>query len=188
MKPSNTASIKTFADHEVIVPEHRLHRVVTTTGRDIGPDLEAIARAEAALQKLSGEFEGWMQSEADRLDAARRTALACGMEKKPLEELFRAAHDIKGEGATFGYPLAAEAADSLCRLLEHAPAPTQIPAELVDQHVDGIRAIVRETAKAVSDPVGMAMVARLREVTDGFLVEANRHRPDYLDGIVMPRD
>ena len=37
------------------------------------------------------------------------------------DELFHAAHDIKGEAATFGYPLVAPAADSLCRLLEHTP-------------------------------------------------------------------
>ncbi len=34
------------------------------------------------------------------------------------EALFRAAHDIKGQAATLGFPLAAAVADSLCRLIE----------------------------------------------------------------------
>jgi len=62
------------------------------------------------------------------------------------EEFFRAAHDIKGQAATFGYPLAAEVADSLCRLVEHAPDQQCVPPALIDQHVDGVRAIMRKDA------------------------------------------
>jgi len=45
-----------------------------------------------------------------------------GFTEKTHAELFRAAHDIKGEAATFGYPAVVGAADSLCRLLEHTPS------------------------------------------------------------------
>lgn len=177
-------AIQTFADHEVIVPEHKLNRALTMTGRDIGPDVDAIARAEAALEELATEFPDWMRAECDRLDAARLRIKSDGLGTAARAELFRASHDIKGEAATFGYPLAAEAADSLCRLIEHTPDPARIPLTLVEQHVDGIRAIIREGAKEMSDRVGLAMVARLRQVTDGFLIEANKHRPDYLETVV----
>jgi len=181
---NNSPTVSTYADHEVIVPEHRLKSVVTVSGGDVSFDLDAIERAEAALAGLSSEFAGWMQAECDRLDAARGKIQASGEIASGREELFRAAHDIKGQAATFGYPLAGEAANSLCRLLEHTPDPKRVPLTLIDQHVDGVRAIIREGAREAGDAVATRLAGSLRRVTDEFLVHENRHRPGYLDGIV----
>jgi chemotaxis protein histidine kinase CheA len=160
--------------------------VLTITDRDPTPDLSAVARAEAALARLSTEFAGWMQVECDRLDAARVRARAENLRDDAREKLFRAAPDIKGQAGTFGYPLAAEAADSLCRLLEHTPDPSRVSAELIDQHVDGICAIIREDARESRNVAARALVWSLRRVTDEFLIAENRARPGYLDGIVAP--
>src|SRR5581483_11444478 len=103
-----------------------------------------------------------------------------------LEELFHAAHDIKGEAATFGFPAVAGAADSLCRLIEHSPDVNRIPTALIDQHVDAVRAIIREYARSDATEIAAVLTNRLREVTDEFLVHENRERPDYLEGIVGP--
>ena len=69
------------------------------------------------------------------------------------EELFRAAHDIKGDAATFGFPSAGAAAESLCRIIEHAPDLDQVPSDLIAHHINAIQAIVRERTKldTVSD-------------------------------------
>jgi HPt (histidine-containing phosphotransfer) domain-containing protein len=181
---SDAPTVKTFADHEVIVPRHKLAEAVIVTGGDVTPDLDAIARAEAALAELSAEFATWMRDECDRLDAARAVVRSSGLGGKPREDLFRAAHDIKGQAATFGYPLAAEAAESLCRLLEHTPDLKRVPLALVDQHVDGVRAIIREDVRADGNRIATALAGGLRRVTDEFLVQENKHRPGYLDGII----
>ena len=182
---SNAPTVSTFTDHEVIVPTHKLSKAVKVVdGLDMGPDVEAIARAEAALAELSSEFETWMRAECDRLDAARSAIRPSGLGVNTREELFRAAHDIKGEAATFGYPLAGEAADSLCRLLEHTPDVKRIPLALIDQHVDGVRAIIRENVRESSHAVASALAAELRRASDEFLIQENKHRPGYLDGIV----
>ena len=88
-----------------------------------------------------------MTAECDRLDAARRAVKEHGFGDVTFDELFHAAHDVKGDAATFGFPLAAPAAESLCRVLEHSPDRNRIPNELVDRHVDAVRAIVREHAR-----------------------------------------
>ena len=77
-----------------------------------------------------------MVSECERLDAARHQIKAGGFNKDTRDSLFHAAHDIKGEAATFGFPDVAASAESLCRLIEHTPDATRIPLALVDQHVD----------------------------------------------------
>jgi HPt (histidine-containing phosphotransfer) domain-containing protein len=177
-------SVATFADHEVITPPTDLRKAVTlaTSSADDDP----VARAEAALAQLSSEFGDWMHAECERLDAARREVKRIGFSKKTHDELFRAAHDIKGEAATFGFPAVSGVADSLCRLMEHTPDITRIPLALVDQHVDAVRAIAREHERADFSAVAAALTKKLREVTDEFLRVENSDRPDYLESIFAP--
>jgi HPt (histidine-containing phosphotransfer) domain-containing protein len=178
-----TPSVATYADYEVITPPHRLRKAVkaATDGDD-----DPIARADAALKQLSSEFGTWMQAECDRLEAARQQIAARGLNEKTHDELFRAAHDIRGEAATFGFPILAGPADSLCRLLEHTPEHDRIPLALVDQHVDAVRAIAREYSRLDLVEMANALTVRLRDVTNDFLRRENSFRPDYLENIFAP--
>lgn len=175
-----------FADHEVIRPPNRLAAKAVRKISVAMPGDDPVDRAEKALHQISSEFAAWMNAECERLDAARHTVKQDGFDKRTMEELFHAAHDIKGGAATFGYPVVAPAADSLCRVLEHSPDPARIPMELVDQHVDAIRAIVREYARHDCEIVAHVLTKRLREVSNEFLTRANAHRPEYLAGIDGP--
>jgi HPt (histidine-containing phosphotransfer) domain-containing protein len=182
-RKDSTPSVATFADHEVITPPHELRKAVmqATDGDD-----DPIARAEAALTQLSTEFGDWMHAECERLEAARQEVKRLGFTKKTYDELFRAAHDIKGEAATFGYPAVGAVANSLCRLIEHTPDMTRIPLSLIEQHVDAVRAIAREHARADLAAIAAALTRRLHEVTDEFLRTENTDRPDYLESIFAP--
>jgi len=176
-------TVARYADHEVIVPPNRLRKAVTTA-KPAGFD--PIARAEEALGNLAGEFADWMDQEWTKLDEARQLVKAEGFAEETRDALFRCAHDIKGEAATFGFPLVAPPADSLCRLIEHTPDLTQIPLELVDQHVDAIRAIVRENSRTDIEEVARNLTRRLRQVTDEFLRHENRDRPEILKIVMAP--
>jgi HPt (histidine-containing phosphotransfer) domain-containing protein len=181
----NTAAIATYGDHEVIKPENKLRHAVSDSPYVPGED-DPVARAEQALAGLSGEFSSWMDEECDRLDKARQKVIAGGFTKANKEALFHAAHDIKGEAATFGYPAVASAADSLCRLIEYSPDVTHIPALLIDQHVDAVRAIYREYTRSDAEDLARMLTHRLRDVTDEFLIYENRDRPDVLEQIKGP--
>jgi HPt (histidine-containing phosphotransfer) domain-containing protein len=182
-RKDDTPSVATYADYEVITPPHELRKAVTPAGDVID---DPVARAEAALTELSSEFSGWMESECDRLEAARQDVKRDGFTQKTHDELFRAAHDIKGEASTFGYPAVAGIANSLCRLIEHTPDMERIPLPLLDQHVDAVRAVVREYGRPDLIGAATALTKRLREVTDEFLKVENSFRPDYLENIFAP--
>ena len=178
-------SVATYGDYEMITPPNPLRMAVSqVSGKDAKDD--PVARAEEALSQLSSEFSSWMDAECDRLDVARREVKAKGFIKTTREALFHAAHDIKGEAATFGYPFVAASADSLCRLIEHTPDVTRIPHSLIDQHVDAVRAIIREKARPDIAQIADALTKRLREVTDEFLAHENRDRPEVLEDILAP--
>jgi HPt (histidine-containing phosphotransfer) domain-containing protein len=181
-RKQETPSVATYADHEVINPPHSLRKAVAPAI----PGDDPVARAEAALGQLSDEFATWMHAECERLEAARQDVLSRGLTEKTHDALFRAVHDIKGEAATFGYPALAGVAESLCRLLEHTPELPRIPLALVDQHVDALRAIVREYSRPDLPEMARALTNRLRDVTDEFLKHENSFRPDYLESIFAP--
>jgi chemotaxis protein histidine kinase CheA len=181
---NETPAVTTYADHEVILPPNKLTKAVAKAAAATADD--PVARAEAALAELANEFPSWMDSECERLLQARAQLGKSVLDGSSRDELFRAAHDIKGEAETFGFPHAGQVADSLCRLLEHAPDSTRVPLALIDQHVDAVRATIREASSKDSEKTAARLVATLRQVTDDFLAHENRHRPDYLDGILGP--
>jgi len=181
----DTAAVATYGDHEIITPENKLRKAVSTRQLYPGED-DPVTRAEKALAELSPEFDAWMESECDRLDKARRDIGSSGFTSSNKDALFHAAHDLKGEAATFGYPAVASAADSLCRLIEHTPDATRIPIKLVEQHVDAVRAIYREYARSDAEQLAAQLTGKLREVTDEFLIHENRDRPDVIEQIMGP--
>jgi chemotaxis protein histidine kinase CheA len=167
-----------FRDHEVITPDTRKLR---RTLRNAAPDEpDPVEAAEQALSRLSVDFAIWMQEECTRLDVARRKVKNEQLSQETSQALFLAAHDIKGAGKTFGFPEVARAADSLCRLIEHSPDLKKIPMSIIDQHVDAIRAIVREHARADIGAIAGVLTGKLRTVTDEFLIVENQDRPEIL--------
>jgi HPt (histidine-containing phosphotransfer) domain-containing protein len=181
---SGALEVKTFADHHVITQPNPLRRVLRRVPES---DLDdPVARAEKALAGLAGEFKNWMAAEADRLSAAHAAILMQGFNDKTREELFRAAHDIKGDAATFGYPSAGAAAESLCRIIEHAPDLDKVPSDLITHHINAIQAIVRERTKLDTVAMASELSRQLRGVADVFLTYANRDRPEHLEAISAP--
>jgi HPt (histidine-containing phosphotransfer) domain-containing protein len=176
--------IKSFADHHVITQPNPLRKVLRRVGDEDSDD--PVTRAEKALAGLSGEFKSWMAIEADRLTAAHAALLRDGFSDKNCAELFRAAHDIKGDAATFGYPAAATTADSLCRILEHAPDLDKVPPDLITHHVQAVQAIVRDHTRLDSLTIAGELARRLRKVADDYLLQVNRDRPEHLEAIMAP--
>ena len=179
-----TLQVKSFADHHVITQPNPLRNVLLRVPES---DLDdPVGRAEKALAGLSGEFKNWMAIEADRLSAAHAVILRDGFNNDNCEELFRSAHDIKGDAATFGFPSAGAAAESLCRIIEHAPDLDKVPADLIRHHINAIQAIVRERTKLDTVSVASALSKQLRGVADEFLMHVNRDRPEHLEAILAP--
>jgi hypothetical protein len=177
-------SVATYSDHEVISPPHRLRRALSNV--EVSPADEPVARAEQALARLAGEFATWMAEEGERLDDARNAVKAAGFTAATREALFFAAHDIRGDAETLGYPGLTIPAESLCRLIEHTRDMSRIPLSLVDQHVDAVRAIIREGNRPDAEQTVAILTRRLRDVTDEFLAHENRDRLDGLADILSP--
>jgi hypothetical protein len=125
-------------------------------------DAAAVARAEAALQSLSSQFGQWLQDEIDKLLAARAAVAADGWNSASAEGLYFRAHDLKGLGGTYEYPIVTRLAASLCRLLD-GKACDGGALPLVDGHIDAIVGVVRDGFRAADHPVAGPLAADLED-------------------------
>lgn len=127
-------------------------------------DLRDTARAEAALAALGDQFVEWLDGDVERVCRARAHAQDLGWHDASLEALHAAAHDLKGMGATYDFPLASRIAASLCRLIGTDEGKTAARAQpaLVEAHVEALRASVRDQVRTVdASPVVGQLVAAL---------------------------
>ncbi len=101
-RKDDTPSVATYADHEVITPPHELRKVIAPAAR---------RRRRSGRARRSGAGRAVVRIR--RMDAIRMRAPRNGAPgrqarraspRQTHEVLFRVAHDIKGEAATFGYP------------------------------------------------------------------------------------
>ena len=71
------------------------------------------------------------------------------------------AHDLKGLGGTYQYPLVTRMAASLCRITDTAERRADAPLFLIDAHIDAIKAVVRDGIQTDDHPVGRALAEEL---------------------------
>jgi chemotaxis protein histidine kinase CheA len=144
-----------------MIPPANGLRLKVGGGRLGAIDPAAIAKAEAALKSLSSNFTQWLADEITKLEASRQEVRVQGVSPETMEHLYLRAHDLKGLGTTYGYQLITRIAGSLCRMIDDKEKRVQAPLELIDAHIDAIKAAVRDEIKSDEHPVGRVLVEEL---------------------------
>jgi hypothetical protein len=144
-----------------MIPPPNALKLKVGGGRLGAIDPAAIAKAEAALKSLANNFSQWLADEITKLEAARQQVRSQGVSIETMENLYLRAHDLKGLGTTYGYQLITRIAGSLCRLIDDKEKRALAPLDLVDAHIDAIKAAVRDDIKTDDHPVGRVLVEEL---------------------------
>jgi hypothetical protein len=153
---------------EIIDPPDNLKdRILRTPGGD-ALDMSVVAKAETALEEISDEFPQWMESELVALRTLRDAVHTNGLSEDNKHEFFLHLHNVRGQAATLGFPLAGQIAGSLCEVIQHVPA-NDIPRDVIDNHVNAIVAIVNEKASGQGSEIARKLTARLCDVTKEYL-------------------
>jgi hypothetical protein len=130
-------------------------------GGGFGINADAIAKAEEALKAMSAQFGQWLNDEIVKLDKAQTDIREQGYTPATAEALYFRAHDLKGLGTTYEYPLVTRIAGSLCKMLDDADRRMTAPIAILDAHIDAIRAVVRDQIKTDEHPTGRALAETL---------------------------
>ena len=121
--------------------------------------------SEAAdLAALQSDYERWTLEAIARMSEALARARS-GTEGRAaaLRLLFEAAHDVKGQGASFGYPLLSRIGQSLCRIGHAAPyeAFSDEALKVVGAHVDALRIIIEKRVRGDGGTLGARLAEKL---------------------------
>lgn len=143
---------------QVIRPPNNLRLKV---GGGFGINADAIAKAEEALKAMSSQFSQWLADEVAKLDKAQADIREKGYTPETAEALYFRAHDLKGLGTTYEYPLVTRIAGSLCRMLDDPASRMTAPIVILDAHIDAIRAVVRDEIKTEDHPTGRVLAETL---------------------------
>ncbi len=131
--------------------------------------MAAVAKAEAALQQLSGQFGAWLQEELTKLEFAHGRIKAEGVSGDAGTEFYLCCHDVKGLGSTYEYPSVTRIAGSLCKLLDDEEKRMKAPMVLIDAHVNAIKACVRDQMKELNHPIAQALADEMEKQVKAFL-------------------
>lgn len=114
-----------------------------------GDDINTVlARAQAAVAALSRDYLVWARAD---IEAAQRLLAAAQSEPDRRPEhvagLFNVAHNIKGQGSSFGYPLMTRLGQSLCQLTRAPGSFVDADFALAIAHLDIMEQILQQEAR-----------------------------------------
>ena len=93
------------------------------------------------------------------------------MTRQTADRLYLHAHDLKGLGATYEFPLITRIAGSLCKLMDDQESRVASPMFLIDAHIDAVRAAVRDQIRDTNHPVGRVLAEELERRVLAYLDE-----------------
>jgi chemotaxis protein histidine kinase CheA len=131
-----------------------------------GVDMATLEKAEAMIANLQGDYLEWAAEDLANLGQALAHYTSHPEDVAAANaEVFRVAHDMKGQGGSFGYGLVTEVGDRLCRLLDSIKGhPTEAQAKALALHVEAMRIIFAQRMEGDGGSAGQALVAGLEQV------------------------
>lgn len=124
--------------------------------------------AQAVVAVVAREFEDKLADDLEELD--RLFAVwAVDRSDRNLAAMHGVIHNLRGQGATFGFDLITEIGASFGRYLQDRPLDRPVSGDLLRQHVDAIRAVHRQNIRGAGDRVAQAIVGALNLAVDKTL-------------------
>jgi len=134
---------------------------------------EALEKAEQALSKMSEDYPDWVSGLVVKLQEQHgRCVDSPELRRDCFETINHMAHDMKGQGGTFGYPLITNFADSLYGFTIQRPGDiSDNQIELVKGHLDAMRAVIRGRVSGNGGEIGEKLSEGLSEAIKKYELE-----------------
>lgn len=126
------------------------------------PD-DILAEAEQALQREAAGFITWAKKYLDNLSKeVVQAKTVSGERQKHFDEINIIAHELRGQGGTFGYPLITLFAKSLYEATKQPRKEDDIALEIAKIHIDTMRAVIREDIEGDGGELGQQLFKSLK--------------------------
>jgi chemotaxis protein histidine kinase CheA len=155
--------IESKGNYEIHHPPNRLGSIVTQSG---GPSLdEIVAKASVGLERLAERYPEIATRSIAEMTARVRAMESGTRPAENLRALAKAAHDIKGQAATFGYPLLGDIAASLCQMVFEHEAVALQRTDLLSLYVRSMIWVMDQSIRDATDAKGRELFASLADAT-----------------------
>ncbi len=150
-------------------PKNLKGKVPLTGG--VNPEI-AFQQADDAMRELSTEYFDKLGSDIKYLEG-----LIVDFKKdhdmKHLDQVYNIVHNMRGQGATFNFPLVSDIGKSFCRYASARKSKDTFSFELVVQHFEALRVVYRDEIKGDNHALANAVVTALSHAVD---VELDRDK------------
>ena len=124
--------------------------------------IESLQAAEAEFQKMAEDYPDWVQSLIEDLyDGYRRCIDTPELRHEKMAIIHDIAHDMKGQGGTFGYPLITDFGESLFKCTHRSEECSDNLVKLVKAHIDGMKAVISERVSGDGGELGQELLESL---------------------------
>lgn len=126
-------------------------------------DPEVIAAADAKIEAVAGDYSDWVRDSVKGLDKVLADLAAGeGDSGKHLRKLNQVAHEMRGQGGTFGYPLVTEFARSLYQTTSDSRVKiTDNHVQFYKAHIDAISVVMNGKVKGDGGQTGRSLLKGL---------------------------
>ncbi|MCK9991869.1 MAG: hypothetical protein Dbin4_00389 [Alphaproteobacteria bacterium] len=129
---------------------------------------EIVARAEAVVENIANEMPDYVRDELKKLRQMTK-ALSVASTKQEAhgiaQDIMFTAHDLKGQGGSFGYPLLSRIAASLHHLVNQAAKYDTPVLSAITVHLDAITLLNTRGIKDADDPDGKQLAIHVETLT-----------------------
>jgi len=136
-------------------------------------DLEIIKKVEDKIQSMAGDYSDWIAEEIRKLE--ENVALLRTPDvnlRQTIARINRCAHEMRGQGGIFGYPLITEFSKSLfLTTSKNFQSISDSEYELIKAHVDAIKVVVNEKIEGDGGETGRALLDGLQAAIKKYSVK-----------------
>jgi CheY-like chemotaxis protein len=126
--------------------------------------LELLEQAEQELERVALDFHDWAKDYLSRLTRLIGEADSDpAYRRRVFQEINDIAHELRGQGGLFGYPLMTTLALSLFEATEPGAPDDDNSVAIIKAHVDAMRVVVRDQVKEDGGDVGRALLESLSQ-------------------------
>ncbi len=144
---------------QTITPPNTLQKKIRMlSGRDA--QFDPVKKAEQAVERLSVNFADWMDEEVQRLMKVWQENKDTGFTEEARGDLYRTAHDMRGQASTLGFPSVGKIAGVFCDIMD-AMGERDVPDAFMEKYIKAIRAIARETKAGEDNTIATTLADEL---------------------------
>jgi len=154
---------------EIINPPNAVKAKVRVGGPG-AVDTAALEKAEQAIAAMGDQYLDWVQDDLEKIDAAYKDLAASGGgDPDTLERVFQVAHDMKGQGGSFGFDLVTAIGNQLCRMIEKLDTVGPAEIDAIRVHIDAMKLVIAQKMRGDGGKVGDQILIGLEKVMQKVL-------------------